>query len=526
MELIQKTINTNNVKPPISTQITLDDDFNVPDNRSDVEKITVTRGEIEITESETMPDKIKVQGLCRFYVLYTTDLDSYPVSSLSGTIPFEDTINNDGVMPSDSVKIKALLEDLNISIINSRKLSIRALINLKANVSENQQVTAATDVEQPIASHQSILTSPEIACLHNTINTTSLVINKKDICRLREELTIPSNKPNIYEILWSSTNLNNPEVKVLDGSLSLRGDISIFLLYSSEDDTAALQFLELELPFKSELSCENCMEDMVSNISMHITTAQFAIKPDSDGEQRQLDMEAVIELDIKLYEEASHKLLTDAYSPKAEVQLTKEPFHYSHLLVKNNAKTRISKRIKRSESDDPIMQLCHVEGQVKIDEYTLYENGIKVEGVITADVLYISSNDRNPINSTFLMVPFQYMIEMEGVNEQSNFEVTSAMEQLNVTMLDSSELELKATVSLCAIAFEGKETSTIKELDISPLNPEKMQALPSMVGYIVKDGDNLWSIAKRYYTTKESIIKCNHLENEEIHTGDKLIIMK
>ena len=526
MELIKKIIHTNHVKPQISTQTTLDDDFNVPDSRSDVEKITVTRGEIEITETETLADKIKIQGLCHFYVLYTTDLDSYPISSLNGTIPFEDTINSDGILPGDNVKVKAFLEDLNISIINSRKLSIRALVNLRANVNEIHQMEAATAIEQPLPTRQNHLVSKPIECFHKNIHMTSMVINKKDIYRLREELAIPSNKPDIYEILWSNTTLNNPEIKVLDGSLTLRGDINVFLLYTSEEENAPLQFLEMEVPFKGDLPCENCVEGMVSNIEMHISTAQFAIKPDTDGQQRVIDMECVLELDIKLYEEEECQLLFDAYSPKAELQITKEPFQYSHLLVKNNAKTRITKRMKRPENNDTIMQLCHVEGQVKIDEYTLYEDGIKVEGVITADVLYISSSDSHPMNSTFLMVPFQHLIEMEGITEKSNYEISSAIEQLTVTMLDSNELEVKATVSLCAIAFETEQTYAIKEIDVSPLNPEKMQALPGMVGYIVKEGDTLWNIAKRYYTTIDSIMNCNHLESEHIHAGDKLIIVK
>lgn len=53
-----------------------------------------------------------------------------------------------------------------------------------------------------------------------------------------------------------------------------------------------------------------------------------------------------------------------------------------------------------------------------------------------------------------------------------------------------------------------------------------MQKMPGMVGYVVKPGDTLWSIAKTYYTTKDNIVRCNELENEMIEAGDKLIIVK
>ncbi len=49
---------------------------------------------------------------------------------------------------------------------------------------------------------------------------------------------------------------------------------------------------------------------------------------------------------------------------------------------------------------------------------------------------------------------------------------------------------------------------------------------PGIVGYMVKSGDDLWTLAKQYMTTEESIRQINHLENGKIKPGDKLIICK
>ena len=43
---------------------------------------------------------------------------------------------------------------------------------------------------------------------------------------------------------------------------------------------------------------------------------------------------------------------------------------------------------------------------------------------------------------------------------------------------------------------------------------------------MVKSGDELWTLAKQYMTTEESIRQINHLENGKIKPGDKLIICK
>ena len=50
--------------------------------------------------------------------------------------------------------------------------------------------------------------------------------------------------------------------------------------------------------------------------------------------------------------------------------------------------------------------------------------------------------------------------------------------------------------------------------------------MPSVVGYIAKANDSLWSIAKKYYTTVDTIKEINQLEQESIKVGDKILIVK
>jgi LysM repeat protein len=55
---------------------------------------------------------------------------------------------------------------------------------------------------------------------------------------------------------------------------------------------------------------------------------------------------------------------------------------------------------------------------------------------------------------------------------------------------------------------------------------EKLQAMPGIIGYVVKREDSLWNIAKKYYTTVDNLMAINELADDRIKEGDKLIIMK
>ena len=55
---------------------------------------------------------------------------------------------------------------------------------------------------------------------------------------------------------------------------------------------------------------------------------------------------------------------------------------------------------------------------------------------------------------------------------------------------------------------------------------EEIEKRPSIVGYTVKAGDDLWSLAKRYSTSVQAICEVNETSEETIQAGDRLLIFK
>ena len=68
MELMKKNIHMNRQKGNAVSQITLDDDFIVPDTMDDVSQVILDNGEIQIESSRTQGDKVLIKGkLCLLY---------------------------------------------------------------------------------------------------------------------------------------------------------------------------------------------------------------------------------------------------------------------------------------------------------------------------------------------------------------------------------------------------------------------------------------------------------------------------
>ncbi len=516
MDLLKKEVHTNVVKIRKEVQITVDEDLNVPDSKQDIEKLIQSKGEFHISQIEIFHDKIRLKGEFLFRCLYITGNAGPMLGSFSHSFDMEEYINIDGVKPTDIVKAEVDLDDLNVLFINSRKIGVRGLLTFYIVVNETLLIQGAIKPQ----------TETKIECLYEKLNVTQLVVNKKDTARVKGEVTIMASKPNVREILWEAIELLTPEVRVLDQKIVIRGELIIFLLYLGEEEQMPIQYVEWEMPFESEVECLECKEEMIGNIKINAGARQIEVRPDSDGEERILGVEATLDLDIKLYEEEKIDFLSDIYSTSKEIELMTSPFRYENLIVRNNAKTKIVKRMRLRENQERILQIVHADGSVKIDEIEMTKEGIAIEGVILVELLYITGNDQNPMNCLSNIVPFQYVIESKGVREKDHYEIHASLEQLSAMMLDGEEVEIKAVIGMDMIAFADNEGMAIIKADEKPFDYEKLKNIPGMIGYIVRPQDTLWDIAKKYHTTKQSIIEMNDMTSEEIKEGEKLLIVK
>ncbi len=516
MQLSKTSMESSLIKANTRGSLTLDKDFNVPDLKEDIDKVIVVKGSVTLEECECLVDRVKLKGLVQYRVLYTTPNGERPLCFMEGVLPFMETVHIEGVLPTDHCRLHLEVEDLNISLVNSRKIIVKALVSYAIHVFGEDEVELATEIEN----------GNGVECLYKKLTYTKRIVDKKDVFRVKEELSLPQAKPNIGELLWYSVNMNSIETKLVDQAVQLNGELGLFVIYQAEEEGQPLQYLSMEIPFSGDVEISGVTADMLAVVDTGLADVEVLIRPDGDGESRGLEVTASIALDLQIYEDMQTTLLSDVFAPNVEITQRQVPFDYEMILMKNAARTRVSERIKLNKNQDKIMQICQTEGSVKIDEEQMTKEGLKVDGVILATILYISSNDRYPISSMEAMVPFTYLVEMQELKPEDRYEINPQLEQLSAVMLDGDELELKAQVGLNIAAFEKGQVQGMDEIEVNPLPYEKIKALPAMVGYIVKNGDTLWSIAKRYYTTIDNIRQINHLENDMLTEGQKLLIVK
>ena len=158
--------------------------------------------------------------------------------------------------------------------------------------------------------------------------------------------------------------------------------------------------------------------------------------------------------------------------------------------------------------------------QISINKENRLSGKIALEGELEVNLIYTDISTIG-VNSKTITIPFTQTIE--GVENNCN---TSTKIEVGTQEFTNQSGTIDANVDL------NFETLTYKNVEIPAINnitEETEDDLEdySVIIYVVKDGDTLWKIAKKYGSTVDDIVRVNGIENpDKINIGEKIYIPK
>ena len=103
-----------------------------------------------------------------------------------------------------------------------------------------------------------------------------------------------------------------------------------------------------------------------------------------------------------------------------------------------------------------------------------------------------------PVMSSSYMEPFTFFVETKNLTGNEDYQLDVRVDQMTAIPTEGEEIEIRASVLFDFIAFHRVRQRIMTDMKQGPLDYDKIREIPGIVGYIVKEGDTLWSIAKAY----------------------------
>ena len=324
--------------------------------------------------------------------------------------------------------------------------------------------------------------------------------------------------------MWTEVNSRKLDTRLEADELKLQGELLLFCFYESLDGKT--DWIEQTIPYEGRIECYGVQDNMYHQIYPELTDVNIDVRMDEDGEMRLIGVEATLEVRLIIYEEEQVDILSDIYSlEQACTPRVKEEW-MEQLLLQNHSKCKVTEQLSLPEIKDDILQICHSSARIQIERTEPADNGIQIEGVLHISFLYVKADDPIPFDTWQGMIPFSYLLEGNEASADMVYGLTSAVEQLSIGLLGSDEIEIKAVLAFNSFLKKPVRIMNIEEVEFAPIDMEEVERRPGITGYIVREGDALWDLAKRYSTTVEGIMEVNGLEKDEIKPGDKILIFK
>jgi len=172
------------------------------------------------------------------------------------------------------------------------------------------------------------------------------------------------------------------------------------------------------------------------------------------------------------------------------------------------------------------MQISYGSCEVHMEKTSLENGVLHLEGVLEFKVLMVTGSDERPYIGVKYFAPFHQEIEVKDVTAGCTYQVVPMVTDSSFQLYRSNEIEWKAEVNFQTIVFCNVPEYMITGAEFVPFTEEELASGHSVIGYRSEEGDNLWTVGKRFHVSPEMVAEQNRLEEEMIPAGRMLLLIR
>lgn len=225
----------------VTKQVIVSDQFAVPEEKPDVEKVLDAKAEVEITDKRVIANKVIIEGEVKLQVLYVAMEPQQSVHDLHHTIKFSDFVEVPEAQPGMNVQVHAEVESAEVQPLIDPDLTADVIVKLTVFVSETRRLS---DVPTKL--------KDETGFVQQRLKVDREIGSGETQIVLRETAEIPGAKPDVAKVLESRVDKTEvTETKILKEKVLIRGTADVEVVYVSTEPDQAVHALHQQLNFRT-----------------------------------------------------------------------------------------------------------------------------------------------------------------------------------------------------------------------------------------------------------------------------------
>lgn len=435
--------------------------------------------------------------------MYLADDENASVRSLNTTLEFSKTTDIENANANIILDSKVTLKSIECRVLNGRKVSIKAIIDLELKLVSNEALEFVNEIED----------IKDVQLLNKTLSLNSMLGTGMTRAYAKDTIII-DNMDNLAEIMKADFCIINEETKISYNKVLVKADACVKILYLTEDNRICS--VSQLIPIMGFIDMPDVSDENLCEVNFELKN--LIIKPNS-VEEHSIYVEAEVEINCNVSQSKEMNIIQDLYSPT--VDLIYKQKQIQAISQKELIKDICSIREKQVIPEIGNHKIYNVDIKPNIINKNILKDRIIFEGELELKFLFEGENTSR-LDTKNIVMPFTFNMDSEGSLPSSAVEANIEVTTQDFTVMPDGEIDIKIDLRFNTSISNNQELQVIEEINV---DESRNKPRSSLVIYFVKPGDTLWNIAKRFRSTVSDIVQINEIEDEnKINVGQQLFI--
>ena len=364
----------------------------------------------------------------------------------------------------------------------------------------------------PVSLNLPVLTEDHCFLKKQTVSLLHVPMIRNLRFSVAADTTLSPRMPEVRKVLNTKASVCVHEAHLSAGQLILGGDLLTQTVYEAEDEYEPVVEVTDRSEFSQLLDVGDASSSLDLTVSLSPEDVSVTVEPTEDGEKRKLCFSVLLCGYVFGTEREEKELITDAFS--AEEILSCQTETLSLTVPAERSVRTVNQRltVPLPEGKTAMARINAVTFSVSNDQGG--ENG---SGTAEAGVLYTAAGT-GELEGFTVSLP----LPDDGDRREASCLTQSVLKDMQAVLLSGHEVEIRFGLEIVSVP-----TAELSQQVVTGVSSEKME--PSEYGLIiclVQPGETLWTIAKRYGVSPDTLLKLNPGLTETPEAGKKIFVFR